>query len=174
MKHLLLLTVLVANSSLLAQDIPDALLTVAERSTFQATSMHAEVVELCQQLAKASPRIKLIPDAAAGTLAVQDNGIGFSEPSVHRAGSHGLLGIRERAYMLGGHLETANAPAGGARVTVRLPLRAARDGGDVGKLADGDGARCCHEVAGQKWVGETVRRRQAPSTAWAGRGRWRG
>ncbi len=71
--------------------------------------------------------IRLRQRADELVLTVQDNGIGFSEPSVHRAGSHGLLGIRERAYMLGGHLETANAPAGGARVTVRLPLRAARD-----------------------------------------------
>src|SRR4029079_9388308 len=36
----------------------DSLLTVAEKSEFQATSKHAEVVELCQRLAKASPRVK--------------------------------------------------------------------------------------------------------------------
>ncbi|HQR07669.1 MAG TPA: M14 family metallopeptidase [Gemmatales bacterium] len=47
----------------LGQDIPKELLTVAEQSDFQATSKHAEVVELCQRLAKASPRIKLITDA---------------------------------------------------------------------------------------------------------------
>ena len=58
-------------------------------------------------------------------LSVQDDGVGFAEPSIHRTGSHGLLGIRERAYMLGGHLEIANAASGGARLTVRLPLRAA-------------------------------------------------
>jgi dipeptidyl-peptidase 4 len=36
----------------------DTLLTVAEKSEFQATSKHAEVVELCQRLSKASPRVK--------------------------------------------------------------------------------------------------------------------
>ena len=45
------------------QDIPKELLTVAEQSDFQATSKHSEVVELCQRLAKASPRIKLIAEA---------------------------------------------------------------------------------------------------------------
>lgn len=60
-------------------------------------------------------------------LTVQDDGIGFPEPTSHRSGSHGLLGIRERAYMLGGHLATSNAPAGGARVTVCLPLRSGGD-----------------------------------------------
>ena len=34
----------------------------------------------------------------------------------------GLLGMRERATMLGGHLEFGNAPGSGARLTVRLPL----------------------------------------------------
>jgi dipeptidyl-peptidase-4 len=63
MKHLLLLTILTAVSSSMAQEIPDALLTVAERSKFQATSKHAEVVTLCEQLAKASPRIKLVAEA---------------------------------------------------------------------------------------------------------------
>lgn len=55
-------------------------------------------------------------------LMVQDDGVGFSDLSAQPAGSHGLLGIRERAYMLGGHLEIDNARGGGARITVRLPL----------------------------------------------------
>lgn len=54
-------------------------------------------------------------------LIVQDNGSGFSEPLVHGDGSYGLMGIRERAYLLGGQLEIGNAPSGGARITVRLP-----------------------------------------------------
>ncbi|MFT3878342.1 MAG: M14 family metallopeptidase [Gemmatales bacterium] len=60
---LLCLVTLTFPSWTLAQDIPKDLLTVAEQSDFQATSKHSEVVELCQRLAKASPRIKLIADA---------------------------------------------------------------------------------------------------------------
>lgn len=55
-------------------------------------------------------------------LTVRDNGIGFLEQSMLREGSHGLMGIRERAYMLGGHLEIGNARGGGGSITVRLPL----------------------------------------------------
>lgn len=58
-----LLVTLLLTASGSAEDFPKELLTVAERSDFQATSQHAEVVELCQRLAQASPRIKLIPDA---------------------------------------------------------------------------------------------------------------
>jgi PAS domain S-box-containing protein len=58
-------------------------------------------------------------------LTVQDNGVGFAEASMYREGSHGLMGMRERAYMLGGELEIGNARGGGGRIAVRLPLRPA-------------------------------------------------
>jgi signal transduction histidine kinase len=56
-------------------------------------------------------------------LAVHDNGRGFPERSMRQEGRYGLLGIRERALMLGGRLEVDNPPGGGGRITVRLPLR---------------------------------------------------
>ena len=56
-------------------------------------------------------------------LTVQDNGSGFSAASIYREGSHGLMGIRERAIMLGGDLQIGNARGGGGRITVSVPLR---------------------------------------------------
>ncbi len=50
--------VLILGSTGLAQ-MPDALLTVAEKSGFKATARHAEVVALCETLAKSSPLIRL-------------------------------------------------------------------------------------------------------------------
>lgn len=55
-------------------------------------------------------------------LSVRDNGVGFPDPSTQQDGRYGLLGIRERAYMLGGRIEVDNPPGGGGRLTVRLPL----------------------------------------------------
>jgi signal transduction histidine kinase len=55
-------------------------------------------------------------------LTVRDNGIGFPANLQHNEGRYGLLGIRERAYMLGGQLEVDNPPGGGGRLTVHLPL----------------------------------------------------
>ena len=37
-------------------------------------------------------------------------------------GGHGIIGMRERAAMLGGHLEARPAPNGGFLVTAALPL----------------------------------------------------
>ena len=55
-------------------------------------------------------------------LVVEDNGTGYPEGAMQRDGSFGLLGMRERAAILGGQFEFGNAPGGGARLTVRLPL----------------------------------------------------
>ena len=55
-------------------------------------------------------------------LSVRDNGVGFPGGERQPGRRHGLLGIRERAYMLGGRLDVDNPPGGGGRITVRLPL----------------------------------------------------
>jgi two-component system, NarL family, sensor histidine kinase UhpB len=55
-------------------------------------------------------------------LTIQDNGVGFVNANRSRKpGSFGLLGIRERVLMLGGHLSVGNSPEGGARLVVRVP-----------------------------------------------------
>ena len=56
-------------------------------------------------------------------LTVRDNGVGFPERATAKDGSFGLLGIRERALMLGGRMEVDNPPGGGGRLTVHLPTQ---------------------------------------------------
>ena len=59
-------------------------------------------------------------DGSTYVVTVADNGSGIdgTEPDTGR----GLLGMRERAELLGGTLETGRAPAGGLLVTARIPL----------------------------------------------------
>lgn len=54
-------------------------------------------------------------------LRVQDDGVGFSTESPRRPDSLGLLGLRERARLLGGQVEIRSAPGAGTSVQVRLP-----------------------------------------------------
>lgn len=68
-------------------------------------------------------RIELRQDGGELVLTVHDNGKGFPERSMRQEGRYGLLGIRERALMLGGRLELDNPPGGGGRITVHLPLQ---------------------------------------------------
>ena len=60
-------------------------------------------------------------------LTVLDNGVGFDEALMQREDSYGLMGMRERALMLGGTLDAGNTPYGGGRISVRLPLGAVAD-----------------------------------------------
>jgi two-component system NarL family sensor kinase len=56
------------------------------------------------------------------TLAVRDDGNGFS-PRTRRGGDgQGLIGMRERAKLLGGRLEVRSAPGKGTRITARVPI----------------------------------------------------
>ena len=68
-------------------------------------------------------RIDLHPtaDGQSLALAVQDNGRGIALPSDGTRGC-GLIGMRERVAGLGGQIHMQNAPAGGLRIEVKLPL----------------------------------------------------
>jgi len=71
---------------------------------------------------------------AGVVLRVQDNGVGLPKPAAQRRVSHGLMGMRERCQMLGGKIEVGNAPEGGARITIRLPLQAGPVDTEPGEL----------------------------------------
>src|SRR5712691_1934563 len=54
-------------------------------------------------------------------LEIADDGVGVAETGAELG--HGLIGMRERASLLGGELEAGPAEGGGFRVRARLPLR---------------------------------------------------
>lgn len=60
------------------------------------------------------------PDYA--TLAIEDNGRGF-EVENDIEGRHGLIGMRERARLLGGSLVVDSAPGRGTRLEIRIPAQ---------------------------------------------------
>ena len=59
-------------------------------------------------------------------LKVEDNGIGFSL-SKHKEESFGLLGIRERALMVGGKARITGKPGKGTQVSTSIPLQAGQE-----------------------------------------------
>lgn len=54
-------------------------------------------------------------------LEVRDNGSGF-DPAIRKNKSFGLVGIRERALMLGGDIDIVSAPGSGTAVKVSFPI----------------------------------------------------
>jgi two-component system sensor histidine kinase DegS len=66
------------------------------------------------------------------TLSVSDDGVGFDLPPrpdvLTQAGHFGLLGMRERATLLGGSFHIDTGPGAGTRVTARLPSQPSEAG----------------------------------------------
>jgi signal transduction histidine kinase len=62
------------------------------------------------------------------SLEVGDNGVGIGEDQLSAKGSLGILGMRERALLLGGEFVISGAPNGGTRVRVSVPLPASGNG----------------------------------------------
>ncbi|MFZ2963239.1 MAG: sensor histidine kinase, partial [Rhodoglobus sp.] len=65
-------------------------------------------------------RVGIRLDGGDILIEVADDGAGF-DPAAE--GGRGLLGMHERAELLGGSLETGRSPLGGALVTARIPLK---------------------------------------------------
>jgi signal transduction histidine kinase len=78
---------------------------------------HAGATQVAVELKAASGQI---------ILEVKDNGRGISRAEVTNTQSMGLLGMRERAGLLGGKFQISSLPHGkGTKVTVSVPLKGA-------------------------------------------------
>ena len=102
-----------------------------ERATIALYRMVQEALTNVVRHAHASAvQVRLREEGGRLTLTVRDDGIGFPERATAKAGSFGLMGMRERVYMLGGEMQIDNPEGGGGRITVRLPVApGGRDGG---------------------------------------------
>jgi two-component system, NarL family, sensor kinase len=58
------------------------------------------------------------------TLSVRDDGQGFSTRTARAGDGQGLIGMRERAKLLGGRLQISSMPGKGTRVTASVPAAA--------------------------------------------------
>ena len=66
--------------------------------------------------------VELSEEAGFYLVSIRDDGSGPLEPT-HGSGGRGLLGMRERAELLGGTLDASRRPGGGFAVTARIPKR---------------------------------------------------
>jgi two-component system NarL family sensor kinase len=71
-----------------------------------------------------SVEIGLRRRGATVTLTVRDDGRGFSPRArpTTAGGGHGLIGMRERARLLGGRVVVSSTPGSGTRILARVPL----------------------------------------------------
>lgn len=69
-----------------------------------------------------SAKVAIEQDGSEVTISVRDDGLGFSPQDPRKPNSFGLMGLRERAYLLGGEAAIISVPGHGTRIEVRLPL----------------------------------------------------
>jgi PAS domain S-box-containing protein len=67
-------------------------------------------------------KVEIERDGEELRLGIRDDGVGFSTQDPRKPDSFGLLGLRERASLLGGVASVASSPGQGTHVEVRLPL----------------------------------------------------
>ena len=67
--------------------------------------------------------ISLEDDGSAVLLTVTDDGKGIDPNDMHKNGSYGIRGMRERADFLGGTIEVSGASGAGTQVRVSLPAK---------------------------------------------------
>ena len=73
-------------------------------------------------------RVELVFDLESVCLKVQDNGVGFNlaENTLHRDGGFGLIGMEQRASLLGGSLIVTSENGQGTVIEVRIPTAQGR------------------------------------------------
>jgi PAS domain S-box-containing protein len=104
---------------------PDGTLATAAYRIFQ------EILNNVARHANATAiDIKINADARTLTLSVRDNGCGITLEQLRHPGSHGVLGMSERANYFGGRFAIGPAASGGTRVRVWLPLVRQEDSND--------------------------------------------
>jgi signal transduction histidine kinase len=67
--------------------------------------------------------ITLSQNADDVIVEVRDDGKGFDSADAARKKSFGLLGMRERAAVLGGNIDITSVPRQGTVVSVRIPIK---------------------------------------------------
>jgi signal transduction histidine kinase len=67
--------------------------------------------------------VSVSADSSRLSLMIEDQGRGFDREQIRRSPtSHGLIGLRERALLLGGFVMIASSPGLGTRLSAELPL----------------------------------------------------
>jgi two-component system NarL family sensor kinase len=79
------------------------------------------VANAVQHAAASQITISLTLEPRQATLVVEDDGKGF-DPGQTPSGHFGLIGLNERARLVGGHLQLESEPGVGTRVEVSVPI----------------------------------------------------
>ena len=102
-------------------------ITSLNLSSQQAVALFRMVQESLTNVAKHSKatqvNITLVYDDDKLTLEIIDNGVGFDENQKARSDSYGMIGMKERVFLLEGELSIISKPNEGTTVRIELPYK---------------------------------------------------
>jgi PAS domain S-box-containing protein len=104
--------------------LPEQLPLDGRRSTSVFRIFQEILTNVVRHAGAASIKVDMQADDASMILRVTDDGRGFDLSRLADPESLGLLGMRERALMLGGNVEIVSEPGKGTTVTLRIPFSA--------------------------------------------------
>jgi len=111
-------------------DLPqDEIVIDPERATAVFRILQETLTNIARHAEATEVHVKLAKEDGSLMLGIQDNGKGITEEQVAAGGSLGILGMRERASLLGGELTIRGAPRKGTTVKVRLPQAHSKQAG---------------------------------------------
>jgi PAS domain S-box-containing protein len=84
--------------------------------------MQESLANVARHAAATRVRVDLTCDDGNVSLRVHDDGRGFEPADPRKPNSFGLVGLRERAHLVGGEIRIDTAPGRGTSVEVRIPL----------------------------------------------------
>jgi PAS domain S-box-containing protein len=103
-------------------DVPEEHITLDPETATAVFRIFQETLTNVARHANASEvKVRLAKQDGDLTLEVHDNGGGITEDEISSAGSLGILGMRERAFLLGGEVTVSGEPGKGTTVRVRIP-----------------------------------------------------
>jgi PAS domain S-box-containing protein len=100
---------------------PDDVVIDPERATAIFRIFQETLTNVARHAGATQVNVRLIQQNRGLVLEVHDNGKGITEQQLSASSSLGILGMRERALLLGGELSIKGEPGEGTTVTVRIP-----------------------------------------------------
>jgi signal transduction histidine kinase len=103
-------------------DLPQDEVTIdSERATAVFRILQEALTNVVRYAEASEVKVRLARENGDLSLEIHDNGRGIDEDKISSADSLGILGMRERARLLGGELTVRGVPRKGTTVRVRIP-----------------------------------------------------
>jgi signal transduction histidine kinase len=101
---------------------PGSLDLTGEQSTAVFRILQEALTNVLRHAQATTVRIQLNTENGKFIMTVSDNGRGITNDQKSNGRTLGLLGMRERAHLIGGEVEITGSPGKGTIVIVRIPF----------------------------------------------------